>query len=60
LLDHAERRPPKPSLGDPALDLGDREQVEIPPLLVTWDEEGFRLPVLVEEAIRLDGVDRTG
>jgi hypothetical protein len=27
------------------------------PLLVARDEEGFVLPVLVEEAIRLDGLD---
>jgi hypothetical protein len=27
------------------------------PLLVTWDEEGLFLPVLVEEAVRLDGLD---
>jgi hypothetical protein len=27
------------------------------PLLVTRDEEGLVLPVLVEEAIRLDGLD---
>jgi hypothetical protein len=28
------------------------------PLLVTRDEEGLLLPKLVEEAIRLDGLDR--
>jgi hypothetical protein len=57
LLDDAECRPPKPSLGDPALDLRDGQQVEVPPLLVTRNEEGLRLPVLVEEPRSLDRLD---
>jgi hypothetical protein len=57
LLDDAERRPAQPAFRDPPLDLCDREQVVKAPLLVTRDEEGLVLPVLVEEAIRLDGPD---
>jgi len=45
---------PKPARRDATLDLGDREQVEEPPLLVARDEEGFQLPVLTEEALGLD------
>jgi hypothetical protein len=28
------------------------------PLLITRDEEGLLIPIIVEEAIRLDGLDR--
>jgi hypothetical protein len=58
LLDDAKGRPAKTSPGDPPLDLRDRQQVEETPLLVTRNEEGLLLPILVEEAIRLDGLDR--
>ena len=51
LLDDAERRPAQAAVGDAPLDLGDREQVEEAPLLVARDEEGLRLPVLVEEPL---------
>jgi hypothetical protein len=59
LLDDAERRPAQPALRDTPFGLCDREQVLKAPLLVARDEEGLLLPVLVEEAIRLDGLDRT-
>jgi hypothetical protein len=59
LLDDAERGPAQPTFGDTSFDLCDREQVLKTPLLVTRDEEGLLLPVFVEEAIRLDGLDRT-
>jgi hypothetical protein len=59
LLDDAERGPAQPTFGDTSFDLCDREQVLKTPLLVTRDEEGLLLPILAEEAIRLDGLDRT-
>ena len=40
---------------DAPLDLGDRQQLMEAALLVAWDEEGFPLPVLIEEALRFDG-----
>ena len=58
LLDDAERRPAQATFGDAPLDLRDRKQVVEAPLLVARDEEGLLLPILVEEAIRLDGLDR--
>jgi hypothetical protein len=57
LFDDAEGRPAEPSFGYATLDLRDREQVVKAPLLVARDEEGFRLPVLVEEPLSLDGLD---
>jgi hypothetical protein len=57
LLDDAESRPTQASSRDSPLYLGDREQVVEAPLLVTRDEERLLFPVLVEEAIRLDGLD---
>jgi hypothetical protein len=60
LLDDAEGRPAEPSFGYATLDLRDREQVAKAPLLIAGDEEGLLLPVFVEEAIRLDGLDATG
>jgi hypothetical protein len=59
LLDDAKGGPAEAALGDPPLDLRDRQEVVKAPLLVARDEEGLLLPVLVEEAIRLDGLDRT-
>ena len=47
----------KPAARHPPLDLFDREQVVEAPLLVAWNEEGFPLPVLVEEPLGLDGPD---
>ena len=55
LLDDAERRMAQAARGDAALDLGDRQQVVETALLVAWDEEGFPLPVLTEEALGFDG-----
>ena len=57
LLDDAESRPAQASFRDAPLDFGDREEVVKAPLLVTWDEEGLLLPIIVEEAIRLDGLE---
>jgi hypothetical protein len=59
-LDDTEGRPAQTAVGNAALDLGDREQVEEAPLLVARDEEGLRLPVLVEEPASLDGLDAAG
>jgi hypothetical protein len=56
LLDDAKRRPAEAAVGHAALDLCTRQQVEEAPLLVTRDEEGLRLPVLVEEPLSLDGL----
>ena len=47
----------QPAARHPRLDLFDREQVVEAPLLVAWNEEGFPLPVLVEEPLGLDGPD---
>jgi hypothetical protein len=60
LLYDPEGRPAEPSVGYATLDLPDREQVVKAPLLVARDKEGLLLPALVEEAIRLDGLDATG
>ena len=57
LLDDPESRPAQASVRDAPLDFGDREEVVKAPLLVTRDEEGLLLPIIVEEAIRLDGLD---
>jgi hypothetical protein len=46
---------PKAAGRDPPLDLGDRQEIEEAPLLVTRDEEGLALPVLTEEALGFDG-----
>jgi hypothetical protein len=48
---------PQPAARHAPLDLFDREQVVESPLLVARNEEGFLLPVLVEEALGLDGPD---
>jgi hypothetical protein len=55
LLDDPERGVPQPAGRDPALDLGERQEVEEASLLVAWDEEGFSLPELTEEALGFDG-----
>jgi hypothetical protein len=57
LLDDSERGVAEAACGNATLDLRDREQVVEAPLLVPRDEEGLPLPVFVEEAIRLDGLD---
>jgi hypothetical protein len=57
LFDNAESRPAQASFRDAPLDFGDREEVVKAPLLVTRDEEGLLIPKIVEEAIRLDGLD---
>ena len=54
-LDDAERRVAEAAGGDAPLDLGDRQQLVEAPLLVARDEEGFPLPVLIEEALGFDG-----
>jgi hypothetical protein len=41
--------------GDAPLDLGDRQELVETALLIAWDEEGFPLPVLTEEALGFDG-----
>ena len=56
-LDDAEGRVPKPAARYAPLDLLDRQEVVEAPLLVTRNEEGFLLPVLVEEPLGLDGPD---
>jgi hypothetical protein len=56
-LDDSEGRIPEPAARDAALDFLDRQEVVEAPLLVPRNEEGFLLPVLVEEAFGLDGPD---
>ena len=48
---------PQPAARYSALDLLDGEQVVEATLLVARNEEGFPLPVLVEEPLGLDGPD---
>jgi hypothetical protein len=57
LLDDSEGGMPKPAARHAPLDLLDRKEVVEAPLLVTRNEEGFLLPVLVEEPLGFDGPD---
>jgi hypothetical protein len=53
-LHEAERRVAQSSRRDEATGLDHREQVVEAPLLTARDEEGLRLPVLLQEAGGLD------